>query len=131
MSYNNFMKKLILVFLGFLYLGFANQNVTTKQTPEKITNKTQSDCMDKSAIKEYLISHNLATYTILGIIPSKAVPGYCDIVLQGTDNSIFFIRIRKDLAYVIAGSVINTKTNEVEKPDIKQFKLQNTNSNNP
>ncbi len=98
---------------------------TPSQSPtSQQTNASSSQCPTEDSIKGYLVSQNLATYKILAIIPSKAVPGYCDVILKNTDNKTFFMRIRSDMAYVIAGNVINAATNEVQKPDMSKYTNQ-------
>ncbi len=124
------MRKLLFLLAFTSYLAFGQNNILIKETPiaqnqnkppTNIPTKNQS-CPNKDDVKYYLVSHNLAMYTILGIIPSKSVPGYCDVILEGDNKQNFFIRIRNDLAYVISGSVVNTKTNKVVTPDMSNFK---------
>ncbi|HEK25058.1 MAG TPA: hypothetical protein ENO33_01610 [Hydrogenobaculum sp.] len=106
-----------------------SQNVNPSQTPTPSTNSSsnsqpsssQNQCPTEDAIKGYLLSQNLATYTILAIVPSQSVPGYCDVILKSVDNKTFFIRIRNDMAYVISGSVVNTATGKVQVPDMTKF----------
>ena len=85
------------------------------------SSNSQNQCPTEDAMKGYLVSQNLATYTILAIVPSKSVPGYCDVILKSMDNKTFFIRIRNDMAYVISGSVVNTATGKVQIPDMTKF----------
>ncbi|MGC8587955.1 MAG: hypothetical protein ACP5LI_02890 [Hydrogenobaculum sp.] len=106
-----------------------SQSVNPPQTSTPSTNSSsnsqpsssQNQCPTEDAIKGYLVSQNLATYTILAIVPSQSVPGYCDVILKSVDNKTFFIRIRNDMAYVISGSVVNTATGKVQVPDMTKF----------
>lgn len=123
------MRKFLFLSIFISYLAFGQNNIVIKEKAQE--NQTQQsttiqpsqnqECPNKNAVQDYLISHNLASYTLLGIIPSNSVPGYCNIILQGDNNQKFFIRIRHDLAYVIAGSVINTTTNKVVIPNMQNF----------
>lgn len=93
---------------------------STNSSPNPQSSSSQNQCPTEDAIKGYLVSQNLATYTILAIVPSKSVPGYCDVILKSMDNKTFFIRIRNDMAYVI-GSVVNAITGKVQVPDMSKF----------
>ncbi|WP_459893895.1 hypothetical protein [Hydrogenobaculum acidophilum] len=101
-----------------------SQNQPNQSSTLQQSNNSSSQCPTEDAIKGYLVSQNLATYKILAIIPSKAVPGYCDVILKNMDNKTFFMRIRSDMAYIIAGNVINAITNEVQKPDMSKYTNQ-------
>ncbi len=133
------MKKIIGIFLVFNFLAFGapidiTQEPVISTTPtipnsqlQQIPpqNQKASLCPTQDNLKYFLISRNLATYQIVDVIPSKAVPGYCDVILKSQDNKMFFMRIRNDMAYIITGSVINASTNEVQQPDLKKYLNQN------
>jgi hypothetical protein len=99
----------------------ANSSSSTNAPLNSQSSNSQNQCPTEDAIKGYLVSQNLATYTILAIVPSKSVPGYCDVILKSMDNKTFFIRIRNDMAYVISGSVVNTATGKAQIPDMTKF----------
>jgi hypothetical protein len=120
------MKRFLTVMIVFSFLAFGGSVQISEQPSPPATTTSQnanpnSQCPTQDAIKGYLVSQNLATYTILGIVPSKAVPGYCDVILKNIDNKMFFMRIRNDMAYLIVGNVVNAATNEIQKPDMSSF----------
>jgi len=107
----------------------ANKSSPAHAPSNSQSSNSQNQCPTEDAIKGYLVSQNLATYTILAIVPaivpSESVPGYCDVILKSMDNKTFFIRIRNDMAYVISGSVVNTATGKVQVPDMSKFNTTN------
>jgi hypothetical protein len=108
----------------------ANTSSSAQTPSNSQSSNSQNQCPTEDAIKGYLVSQNLATYTILAIVPSESVPGYCDVILNSMDNKTFFIRIRNDMAYVISGSVVNTATGKVQVPDMSKFNTTNNTTNN-
>jgi hypothetical protein len=108
----------------------ANTSSPVQAPSNSQSSNSQNQCPTEDAIKGYLLSQNLATYTILAIVPSESVPGYCDVILKSVDNKTFFIRIRNDMAYVISGSVVNTATGKVQVPDMSKFNTTDNTTNN-